>query len=265
MTYLSDKTNINKKRFYYFIILCALGIVVYFWPSIRIKLYPYVEPLVVTINITKNFIINIPSSTYRHFSSLKKISEQNTSLLLTIERLENEIAEKDAFIKENNFIMNGDIFKPISTIVLYPVMKDITTMYSTILFSKGFKSGVEEKSTVYLRGKQPVCVISQVYDSTSLCKLLSAPGTETQAVDGATNVTLFLIGIGGGAFTADVTRNTNVNVGDNIYLASDQTMKLGEVVDIIRNDQDTAVHVYVRGMYNPLTSSVFYINKYVAQ
>jgi cell shape-determining protein MreC len=261
MTYLSDKSRINRKRGLYFIFLCFFSLLIYFWPTLQVKLYPIIEPVIILVSNGKNNITNTPSVIHTYFSSRDEMSKQNASLMLEIEKLENEISEKEAFIKENNYIKESGARLPSSTIILYPIMKDITTMYQTVLLSKGFKNGVEENTIVYLRGRQPVCVISLVYESTSLCNLFSAPDVKTEGVIASSSVMLPLIGVGGGAFVADVARNINIAIGDTVYLASDQTMMLGKITDIVRNDQDTSLHVFVRGLYNPLTSSVFYINK----
>jgi cell shape-determining protein MreC len=220
-----------------------------------------VEPIILIISSTKNVVANISPTTHIYFSSRNELVKQNASLMLTVEKLENEIAEKDSLIKEEYFIKSNSIQKMSSSIIMYPIMKDIIGIYSTVLLSKGFKNGVEENSLVFLRGRQPVCVIEQVYDKTSLCKLLSAPDVKTEGVVTSTSLVLPLTGIGGGAFISDVPRDTNINVGDIVYLASDQTMKLGTVTEVVHNNQETSLHVFIRGLYNPVTSSVFYINK----
>ncbi len=45
-----------------------------------------------------------------------------------------------------------------------------------------------------------------------------------------------------------------------MYRAS-PTMKLGEVAEIKNDPQDVFVRVYIRGAYNPVTSSLFYVDK----
>ncbi|MFA6608799.1 MAG: hypothetical protein WCT07_02725 [Candidatus Paceibacterota bacterium] len=261
MTYLSDKSRKKKRYFNYGIYTCILIAFVYFWPSIQRGLYPFIEPTIVGYGESKSTITKIPSEIRTYFSSRSELSSQVNSLELTIEHLENELAEKNGIIKENNFIQTNEVNTSPSTLIMYPVMRDITTMYSSLLLSKGYKDGVEEKSLVYIRGRQPVCFISLVYDRTSLCKLLSAYGVSTDGVVASSSIILTLIGDGGGTFITNVARGTNISVGDTVFLASDPSMVLGNIVDINRDNQATAWRVYVRGMYNPTTSSVFYITK----
>ena len=260
MTYLSDKHKSKSKRLRYIVIIIII-LVFYFWPNLRTKLYPYTEPIIISYSNSKSLFVVIPKYIYTYFSSRNALIQKESNLLMNIEHLENVIAEKDAIIHENNLIIDSGSHSLSNTLVMYPVLQDISSIYSTVVLSKGFKDGVTEKSTVYIRGRQPVCIISEVYNNTSVCKLLSADGVKTEGVTASSSVALSLVGIGGGNFISNVVRDSDLAIGDSIYLVSDQTMKLGVITDIIRNNQATSWQVYIRGLYNPVTSSVFYLSK----
>jgi cell shape-determining protein MreC len=208
---------------------------------------------------------SIPNFFSTYTTSHKTLVEKNKTLEITIENLENEIAEKDGQLKEYKLVASDSTTNTSpSTLVLYPLMTDITRIYSTILLSKGFKDGVEKDAYVYVRGLQPVCIVRSVDTSTSLCELLSAGGIVTDAVidtSSSTSLSLTLVGRGGGTFVGDVARDTSVVIGDKVFLKSDQSMMLGTVVDVLHNNQDTSWHVFVKGAYNPVTSSIFYLHK----
>lgn len=261
MTYLSDKSRTKKRRTYYSIFAIIFLVVFYFWPALRTRLYPYVEPVLISYGKSKSAASIIPSSLRTYFSSRNELSARNAELLVAVERLENSLAEKDALLREFALAGENSEHAPSATLVMYPLVRDFTSIYSSVVLSKGFKDGVEEKSLVYLRGKQPVCVITEVSDKTSLCKLLSAPGVVTEGVTASSSLILSLVGDGGGSFMADVVRDTNISVGDTIYLAHDQAMTLGTVTSITRNDQATSWRAYVRGAYSPVTSAIFYMDK----
>jgi hypothetical protein len=59
----------------------------------------------------------------------------------------------------------------------------------------------------------------------------------------------------------DIPRDIEVSEGDSVYLEGAPSMVLGTVTQSIHNDQDTSWRIFVRGMYNPLTSHIFYIKK----
>ncbi len=260
MTYLSDRSRARKNYKYYVLVVIIFGLFIYFWPNIRAKLYSYVESIVINYGNLKSNFSKFPSSFHLYFSSREELDTRNKVLELNIERLENILAQKDALLIEHGFVDESGASNISSSFILYPLTQDMTTIYSTILLSKGFKDGIEEGSPVYLRGKQVACIISEVHDHTSLCKLLSASGN---SVEGSISLggTLFLKGYGGGAFIADVPKDSTVAVGEQVRLRSDPTFIIGDVIDTVADDQASSLRVYVRGPYNPVTSNVFYINK----
>jgi hypothetical protein len=137
-------------------------------------------------------------------------------------------------------------------------MQDVTRLYSTLVLSKGFKDGVTVGATVYLRGNQAVCMIREVYNSSSLCGLLSASGNTLEGVTSSSSITLTLVGRGG-YFLSNIARDTPIYVGEKVYLRSDPKMVVGVIKQIANNNQDTSWHAFVEGVYNPLTSSIFYV------
>lgn len=265
MTYLSGKAEQRKKFNRYIIYIGFLVVALFFWGTVRGFVYPIFQPFVIQYGALKQSLINIPEFFSTYTTSRTSLIEKNKNLEITLENLENEVAEKDAQLKELKLVTSdmGDNSLS-STLVLYPLMNDITRLYSTILFSKGYKDGVEKDAYVYVRGLQPVCIIREVYALTSLCELLSSGNVTTEAVivsASSTRINVTLIGRGGGAFLGNVVRDTPIVVGDKVFLKSDQAMSLGTVVSIINNNQDTSWRVFVAGEYNPVTSSIFYMHK----
>lgn len=260
MTYLSGRSKLRRTYAQYASAIALLLLVIYFWKDVRAFLYPYVEPIVHGYVSTKGALTFVPSFVSTYFTSHKSLAEKNAQLEVTIERLENDLAARDAFIREQEFIKEAALPGSASVIAMYPLAADATKLYSTILLSKGYKDGVEEGGLVYVRGLQPVCTVVEVHDRTSLCELLSKGKRTTEAVTASGTVALTLSGIGGGSFFAELPKGTSVSVGDDVYLKSDQAMKLGTVISVKDDEQSTGMKIYVRGMYNPVTSSIFYMN-----
>lgn len=260
MTYLSGRKRNQKKYLYYSVVVILFCFIVYFWPAFRVKVYSYAEGPLISYFSSKTAISNTVSNIHAYFSSRNTLLEKNLALSLTIERLENELAEKNSMIKEEDLIKSSGSSVPLSTLVLYPVAQDLTRIYSTVILSKGFKDGVIEHSIIYVRGRQAVCTVTEVYDRTALCTLYSSSG---QKVEGtvSSSTTLYLEGAGGGSFVAEVPRDTNITEGDTVYLKSNQTFTLGTVTSILRDNQMSSWYVYVKGAYNPVSSNVFYMNQ----
>ncbi len=257
MTYLSGRSKVRRVYMRYALVAVLLLLVVYYWTAIRTFLYPFAEPVIRGYASTKGVVTFMPSFVSTYFVSHKTLADKNAQLEVTIERLENELASKEAFIREQGFARSVAEANAPSTLVMYPLTEDITKIYSTIVLSKGYKDGVVEGGIVYIRGMQPVCTILEVHDRTSLCELFSKGKRITEAVTASGTVALSLSGIGGGNFLAEVPKGTSVAVGDEVYLRADQGLKLGSIVSI---KQYTGMKLYVRGMYNPVTSSIFYMS-----
>ena len=262
MTYLSGKADERRRRIKYAILGMLFLVLVLFWTVFQKTLYPIIEPVVIKYSQTKNSFTIFPEFIHTYATSRKNLVEKEKQLELAIERLENELAEKDGVVREQALRLAGTSteVREVPPLVLYPLMQDSIHLYSTILLSKGFEDGIEVGDVIFVRGKQAVCTVKEVYTSSSLCLLLTSSDVTTEGVTSSSSITLSLTGRGG-HYLANVVRDTPVVVGEKIYLRSDPSMILGEVIEVTNNNQDTSWHVFVRGAYNPLTTSVFYVQK----
>ncbi len=260
MTYLSGRSKSNKRYLNIALGFIAFVLFIYYWSSFRAVVYPLVEPVLRGYGSSKGVVEVIPTSFRTYFSSRSTLATENKNLEIRVERLLNELALKDAIIRENTQAVNG---KPIDSqapvVVLYPIAEDSTKLYSTILLSKGYKDGIEKNSIVYIRGMQPACEIIEVFDKTSLCELFSKGNRKTEGVTSSSTMTLTLVGEGGGSFTSSIPKGMNVAVGETVYLRSNPMFTLGTVVMVKEDDQATGAKIYVKGEYNPITTSVFYL------
>ncbi len=266
MTYLSDKTASRRRIFKLILVIVILSILSFAWVEIRSTLAPAVVPTYVATHSVLSKIIGVPYSIVNYFRSHDSLSLQIKNLENRTEELENQIA----ILKAENLSLSGseginsadgskERVKPY--IAMYPIAQDLTKLYSTLLLSKGFKDGLVEDSLVYVRGRQVVCKVVEIHSSTSLCELFSASLNLVEGVTTETKENINLIGDGGGNYVAHVPKESNYKIGEEIMYKAEQTMKLGDIVDIKNDPQDVFVWVYIRGTYNPVTSSIFYVDK----
>lgn len=261
MTYRSGRSKKTQKYINLLLGLIAFFLLVYFWGEFRSIVYPAVEASVREYGETKNMIKIMPGFIASYFSSRNHLVKEKDELERAIEHLENALAEKEAFIRERNFIKEGETAElPNPVMVMYPLAQDVTNVYSTMLLSRGFKDGIEKGGVVYVRGLQPVCEIVEVYDQTSLCELLSKGGREAEGVTSSSSISLVLTGAGGGNFVAEAPKGTEVSVGEDVYLRSNPAFKIGTIISIQDDQQATGAKLFIRGAYNPVTSSVFYVH-----
>jgi cell shape-determining protein MreC len=265
MTYLSGRARSRKKYLNAILGIIAFALFIYFWISVQNAAHPIVEPAARGYSGFKNAVFVLPASISTYFASRAALAQKNAELELMVEHLENQLAQKDALMRSAEDAGLGSMSsstRPV--IVMYPVVEDMTHLYSTVLLSKGYKDGLEKGGLVYIRGQQAVCEIVEVYTTTSLCELLSKGGRSTEGVTSSSSLTLTLVGQGGGNFISDMPKVGDLSVGEVVYLRSNPALVLGTVVSVQSDDQATAAKVYVRGAYNPATSQVFYTNsKYV--
>lgn len=264
MTYHLGKAQKRKKYVWYGISLTLFLLVIFFWPTIRKTTFIFIEPAIIGFSHTKKTFTIFPEFFSTYLTSHQTLVARQRVLELEIERLENALADKDAVLREkieNLSKGSTDVSSSVvtnRTLVLYPLMEDVTKIYSTILLSGGFKDGVTAGGMVYLRGNQVVCTIKEVYTRSSLCALLSSSGETTEGVTSSSSIVLSLVGRGG-YFLADIARDTPVQNGEMVYLRSNPKMIIGTVRQVANNNQDTSWHIFVEGAYNPAASSVFYV------
>jgi cell shape-determining protein MreC len=261
MTYLSARQKRYGKIVRVVLLIATVLLLTVFWKQARSFLYPVFIPFAKGYAVVRDAIVEVPNTISIYFSTRQEDEAKIRALSLEVERLENEITRiqrnnpevEDATSTEKLFIQGS--------IAMYPVITDITRLYSTITLSRGFVDGITEGKVVYIKGYQAVGLISQVYKSTSMMTLYSAPGKVTQAIIKESQIMVSLEGQGGGSFTIDVPKTIDIQVGQTVYLAEDQTMIVGTVSSVRNDPQDTFVRAYVRSPYSPTKANTFYVTQ----
>ncbi len=257
MTYLLDRNKKRKNIKLFFSIVLFL-IVIIFWSPVKKFSYPIVEPVLTFVVSVKDFIFLIPKNIVIYFHSKNYYDERVKNLEQNVEDLENKLAINEEIIRSQNLLKDVKDIKKI--IVANPVLRDPTSIYNTVILSKGFSDGINISYLVYIRGMEPVGKIEKVHSKTSELNLFSASGNK---IDGVliNEKIIPLVGTGGGNFIANLPKDFAVNVGDNIYYATKGYGLLGTVSDIQNDIQDTYSKVYIKGTYNPMNVNNFYIEK----
>lgn len=236
-------------------------VTLYFWSEIKQFIYKQIEPAVIIYGNTKNLTNGIAQNIPLVSPSKSELISYNKELELTVEYLENLLAEEKGVDREKLLVTLASSTDDI--VILYPLTEDITKIYSTLVFNKGSNEGLYSGQIVFIRGMQPVCRLMEVHEKTSICTLFSKGGDITEGImispNSSTTINMSLVGEGGGSFSIVLPKEVDISVGNEVYLRSDQHMKLGDVVSIIKNEQAIGSKVYIKGNYNPLSSSVFYV------
>lgn len=260
MTYHLDRGRRGGKKIWWIAGLFFF-MLVFFWPSIKPFIYKGIEPLTKRSFELLGGVYIVPEFIRIYFSSRETLREESRLLKSEIETLENKTAEQESALRELSELLGGSSTSSVRygvPVVASSLAQDITKVYSSIILSKGYGDGIGVGDKVYLRKRQVICHIKEVYARTSLCELYSGFGNSVLGVTASSSVNITLEGRGG-HYIANILRDTTVTVGEKILLKEDQSFVIGEVAEIFNNDQDTSWHILIRGEYNPVSSSLYYV------
>ncbi len=263
MTYRFDKGRRGERNRATIALSVFFCCVVFFWPTLKPFFYRVTEPVTKRAFEVVGGVSFVPEFVRVYFSSRRALVEDKRALMAHVEELENQLAKQELTLRELRGIVDENASSSLPhqvPIVASSLAQDVTKIYSTVIFSKGYGDGVALGDNVYLRKRQIVCQIKEVYARTSLCDLYSGYGQKVEGVTASSSINITLEGRGG-HYIANVVRDTPVAVGEKILLRGDQSFVLGEVVQLFNNDQDTSWRILVRGEYNPVHSSLYYIEK----
>lgn len=264
MTYLLDR-NRKRKNIKLFFGTVLFFIVIVFWSPVKNFSYPVLEPVLIFVVSIKDFVFSVPENISVYFHSKNYYDNRIKNLEQNVEDLENKLANDEDIIRSQDLL--NDVRNNLSTstkspkiIITNPLLKDWSSIYDTIILSKGFSDGVSVSDIVYIRGMNPVGKIEKVHSKTSELYLFSAGGNK---IDGVLKdeKSIPLVGVGGGNFIANLPKDFSISIGDNIYYASKGGGLIGTVSDIKNEIQDTFLKVYVKGKYNPMDVNNFYIEQ----
>ncbi|MDQ5962446.1 MAG: Cell shape-determining protein MreC [Patescibacteria group bacterium] len=269
MTYRSARSKDKGKHIKTSVLVFCVLILSLFWKPTQDFLYPVFSPVLSTYVAIRDTGTGIPHAVIAYFTDRNTYENKITNLEEQIEYLENELAYAhvltDSFEEgipldtgtttELNTLSGG-----LSTLKLYPIIKDKTTIYNTILVSGGFDDGIEEGMVVYVRGYEAVGYIAKVHKSSSVVNLFSSGNEEINGVIKDIDTSLILFGDGGGAYRIEAPKSVDLAVGQKVFLAENQSMILGTIVEVTDDPQDTFTRAYVRGAYNPNRAHIFYVD-----
>ncbi|MFA5841537.1 MAG: rod shape-determining protein MreC [Candidatus Paceibacterota bacterium] len=251
MTYLRDNEK-RKKRNRVFLLLIAVAFLFYYQHKIisffsdktALVAKPALESVSVLKEKASNGILSVflsKSSLVAQNNGLKNELDESRAKLLDYSRLFAENSELKTLLGRN---------EQDKTLLASVISKPNQSPYDTIIVDVGEKNSVFAGAQVLAYGDIIIGKISEVSNDTSKATLFSSPGEEYEGMVLGKNISLKLLGRGGGNFISEFPRGVLIEQGDQVYSVGLLPHLLGTVQNISSDPRDPFQTVLVRGPIN---------------
>lgn len=179
------------------------------------------------------------SSSVKLLQSKRMLVEENMRLATHIEQQSTTVLNSGMLTEENQelkALLGRD--RAEKTILAAVLSRPNVSLYDTIIIDIGNDYGIKKGDLAIASSIIAIGTISNVYKSTSVVTLFSAPGEETSVMIGPEQILTLARGRGGGNFTTLLPRTTDIVEGDNVVIPGINQKLFGVVESIIANSAD---------------------------
>lgn len=199
------------------------------------------------------------SSVSEGLHTLQSGFKNATILSARVEQLENDnatlmlentsLAEK---LRDLDRLLGSDKGVPVG-ILAGVLARPPETGYDVLVVDAGERDGVVSGMAAYGAGGVPLGIVSVANASSARITLFSAAGFEAAAWAGTSRIAITLVGQGGGAFAAEVSKAAGVSVGDAIFLPGPGALVVGTVTRIDSESASPQEYLRITPVLNPLS------------
>ncbi len=125
-----------------------------------------------------------------------------------------------------------------------------TVPYDTFIVDRGTDGGVVPGAFVFAPGGVPIGTVESAERTTARIALFSAPGKISEGWVGEKRIPITLTGLGTGAFSASLPRESSVAVGDIVYLPGPGALPVGTIVRVDTDPSSPRALVHVAPYIN---------------
>lgn len=237
---LRDKKRINKKKkiikyiivFIIFFVLLNFGLLGFLGNFFNFIGRP--------IWNTEKALINEIDESGHLWQNKKIVFKENILLKEENFYLKNLMINYSLLEKENNHLKEilGRLPSTDDYILANILAKPNSSPYDTLIIDIGLKDEIKENDNVFVNGDIPIGYVSRVYEKTSLVSLYTNPGQETEGFIDDSNISVSLIGRGGGNFEMIIPMELSIGKGAVIYLPGQKSLALAKVEEVISSPSD---------------------------
>ena len=174
------------------------------------------------------------------FRTKAAITNENHNLIDEISSVRLSMVDYQILKKENEQLKETLGRIPVTkNLVLGNILtKPNHSPYDTVIIDIGSNMNIKEGNQVFANGNIPLGKVEHVYDNTSLISLYTNPGQKTEGFMDISNVSVELIGRGGGNFEMIVPLDLTTEKGTLIYLPGSTSMVVAVVDEILSKPSD---------------------------
>ena len=164
-------------------------------------------------------------------SDKQKLYDENQNLIMQNEALINR--NRALSVQVNTLIaLAGTTTPRVRGVVARVLARPNQSPYDTLIIGAGTASGSATGDVITAMGGIPIGTIKEVSTFSSRVLLFSSPGITTDAWVGVARNPITLKGTGAGTFTASVPHQTDIAVGDLVFVSGAPYFAIGRVVRV---------------------------------
>jgi cell shape-determining protein MreC len=241
MSYLLDKKIKRKRINKVALIVVILFVVFYFRTGI-------LNILSSATHFVFRPVLVLGENIGNGFSNIRLILHNRKTLLIENENLKSQISESEAdranyasVVDENNKMKEilGRKGENQDFVLASILSKPNKSPYDTFVVDIGANSGVVVGEKVFALGNIPVGKIAEVYGDSSKIILYSSPGEKMDVIVSLRDVTMQLVGRGGGNFEMILPRDFVIEKGAEVVLPGFTSQVVGVVQTILSDPRDS--------------------------
>ena len=244
MTYLQDKKNKREKITKGFIILTLIAIILFGISGIQNKISPFVANFVKKGNIISSVFGD--NKLIDYLKSKNKLVLENKVLNQKVSELETHRIETNIISIENNelrSVLNSGGTETKKTLV--KAIND-SGLYGTVVISAGKNKNVKSGDLLLGYRGGLIGFVQESYEDASLVRLADSGEEKFETLSLESNSILSTGFESRGVLYADVPRETEIAVGENIVLKNNPTVIVGTIAYVSRDEKDPFKKVLIR-------------------
>jgi len=139
---------------------------------------------------------------------------------------------------------------PVVDIIAGVVARPPTSPYDTLVLSKGSDADVVSGMEAFGEGGVPLGIVSSVLADFSRVTLFSSPDMVVDGWVGHAYMPVALLGAGGGAMRASVSRSADIATGDSVFVPGPGMLPVGRVVRVDSDPSLPTVTLHIQLLQN---------------